>query len=125
MRDLTHFASQLLNGASVERAVASIYYAIRVVKHNQQINDIGKGFIVSGLDTEPSLEEKALGDQILSSIEALENKPISSLDPRSREGYTRTLANLLQDIVQSKLQYDVNRGQDLLAQFRSGDAYWQ
>lgn len=125
MEELTLFASKLLSGASVERAVASIYYAIRVVRHNQQIDDIAKGFIVLGLNTEPSIEEKALADQILSFIEALEHKSIKSLEVRKREEYTKTLANLLQDIVQSKLQYDANRGQDLLVQFRSGDAYWK
>lgn len=107
-----------LLSTTTEQAIASIYYAIRILKHIQQIRNLREGFRIDGLDTEPSSEDAMFAGQILSEIEQIEQTTINEISKQKAEEYVQALATILQDMVKRKLNYDEERGQELLEELR-------
>lgn len=125
MEEFIRQIAELLSKGNVEQAVASVYYAVRILRHIKQINSIKEGFIVKGLNTEPSPGDIDRARAILSLIEKTEQTSVEHLSKEKAEEYTQNLADLLLLLVQAQLRYDPSRGRDLLNECRRSDLYWR
>jgi hypothetical protein len=104
---------EFLRDITTEQATASVYYAIRIIKHIKQVKDTQEGYRVEGLDTEPSKDDAINAWRIISEIEEAERTPLAELSKAKAERYIQQLADILQELVRQRLKYDAERGKVL------------
>lgn len=103
---------------STEQAIASVHYAIRLIKHIKQIKNAQEGFRVAGLASEPSSEEVELARRIISEIREREQTTLGKLSEHKAQEYIQLLADMLQNLLKESFQYDEMRGRELLEELR-------
>jgi len=102
-----------------EKAIAGIYYALRLIRHRSKILSLTEGLYVQDSQSEPASDERQIALVIIKEIEKTEGLPVLKFSESKAEEYSLLLSKLIEE--RSKRTYGRNRGkgQELLAQLRA------
>ena len=104
---------EFLEYLTTEQAIASVYYALRILRHGKKVS-------IAGLPTEPSRRDAVVTEKILAEIERVEGDSLP-LRTATYHKYTGLLADLLARLVRQRLAYDRQLGPELLDRLRRSD----
>lgn len=105
-----------LDNIAATRVISAVYYAVRLIGHRDQLDDISHGFRVEKLGSEPSAEDEELALSIVSVIEETEGNALQEIDHSSAEEYVIELTQIAQQRAAVEFGYDADEGRELLGQ---------
>jgi hypothetical protein len=108
---------EVLRSRPVDEVIGGVYYAIRLIRHRNEVRTLETGLRIEGLKSEPSEREQDIALEALHEIERIENRSIQELDESTAEDYIAQLANIVRIRARSELGCDEERGRSLLARF--------
>ncbi|MGI0010852.1 MAG: hypothetical protein ACREAE_05585 [Nitrosopumilaceae archaeon] len=107
-----------LSNVSSSLAVNGVYCAVRIINRrtNFQVEKLNEQF------QEPSIElssdERELALRVIDEIQGVEKGSLASLDEKKADKYITQLTNIVQRQIKRELNYDIKRGDRLLAKLR-------
>ena len=107
-----------LNSLSSPILVDAVYYALRLIKHRYNISNTKLGYIIQGLDSEPSPEAQQIALQILDELEKAEGKSVRNINKDEVERYIAQLVEEVQNCCRQSPEYSSKRAEQFLQEFR-------
>jgi hypothetical protein len=101
----------------VDDAISGLYYAIRLIRHRDNLVDLRTGIRVEGLESEPSRVEQKIAILVVEEIQTTENLSVRELDDSTAEEYVSQLVGIMRELAIAEFGCDKDRGRELLASF--------
>lgn len=98
--------------------VDAVYYALRLIKHRYNISDTKLGYIIQGLESEPSPEAPKIALQLLDELEKTEGTSLRNIKKDEMEKYIAQLVEEIQKRYRQSPEYNPKRAERFLQEFR-------
>lgn len=105
-----------LDKTGANRAISAVYYAVRLISHRRQLDNVYDGLRAEKLESEPSALDEELAFSIVREIESAEESALQDIEDSSAGEYVVELSQIAQQRAADEFGYDADQGREILEQ---------